>query len=130
MLREDGILFIATLFSWRYHPVPEDYYRFTPAGLEILFEDIACLETNFNSYFRRHDMRGFWNSKRDAVPLDSLGGWRENWKVYYFGKKRQSIKSSVIIGEFYQGGGGHRHNFILVHYGYLHHLLKIILVFN
>lgn len=88
MLHIGGFIFISTVFSWRYHPVPEDYYRFTPAGLMALFEDkITCLETNFNSYFRRHNIVGRWSNKKDAVPVDDFGGFRENWRVYYFGQR-------------------------------------------
>lgn len=32
-----GIIFAATVFSWAYHPAPEDYYRFSPTGLQELF---------------------------------------------------------------------------------------------
>lgn len=87
ILRPGGLCFIGTLFSWRYHPVPQDYWRFTPAALEVLFSGLTCLETNFNIGPRRNDMRGFWGSKRDTVPVDELGGWRENWQVYYLGMK-------------------------------------------
>ncbi len=31
---------------------------------------MICLETNFNIGLRRGDSRGFWGSKRDAVPVD------------------------------------------------------------
>jgi SAM-dependent methyltransferase len=87
VLKPGGIAFIATLFSWRYHPVPGDYYRYTHEGLVELFDGLECLEANFNSFHRREDNRGHWGSKRDHVPVDMLGGWRENWKVYYLGRK-------------------------------------------
>lgn len=32
-------LFVATVFDWPYHPAPEDYFRFSPAGLRELFEN-------------------------------------------------------------------------------------------
>ena len=28
-----------------------------------------------------------YHNKKDEVPIDGLGGWRENWQVYYVGKK-------------------------------------------
>jgi hypothetical protein len=32
-------IFAATVFSWSYQPAPEDYFRFSPAGLRELFEN-------------------------------------------------------------------------------------------
>ncbi|MDI9430196.1 MAG: methyltransferase domain-containing protein [Planctomycetota bacterium] len=32
-----GYVFAATVFSWSYHPAPEDYFRFSPAGLREVF---------------------------------------------------------------------------------------------
>lgn len=87
ILKPDGICFCNTLFAWRYHPVPGDFFRFSPTGLTALFPELNKLEANFNNFWRRHDSQGFWESKLDSVPLDELGGWRENWKVYYIGQK-------------------------------------------
>lgn len=87
VLKPGGVAFIGTLFSWRYHPVPGDYWRYTHQGLAELFDGLECLEANFNSFHRREDARGHWGSKRDHVPVDMLGGWRENWKVFYLGRK-------------------------------------------
>ncbi|AWM28070.1 methyltransferase domain-containing protein [Sinorhizobium fredii] len=88
ILKPGGVVFIGTLFAWRYHPVPGDYWRYTHQGLVELFDGLECLEANFNAFHRREDARGHWGSKRDHVPVDMLGGWRENWKVYYLGRKR------------------------------------------
>ncbi len=35
--RPGGTVFIATVFEWGYHPSPEDYFRFSPAGLRECF---------------------------------------------------------------------------------------------
>ena len=52
-----------------------------------LFEGLKVIECKFDKFYRRQDIRGIWNNKKDEVPIDSLGGWRENWQVYYFGMK-------------------------------------------
>ena len=96
-LKPGGICFISTIFSWRYHPVPEDYWRFSPAGLEALFENLICLGTNFGIKQRRNDIRGFWDNKKDAVPIDELGGWRENWRAWYLGKKPAMNNASLAL---------------------------------
>jgi SAM-dependent methyltransferase len=35
--RPGGWIFIATVFSWPYHPSPEDYFRYSPVGLRECF---------------------------------------------------------------------------------------------
>ncbi|HZH99440.1 MAG TPA: hypothetical protein VEX38_10755 [Fimbriimonadaceae bacterium] len=32
-----GAVYLSTIFSWVYHPSPEDYFRFSPTGLEQCF---------------------------------------------------------------------------------------------
>lgn|GEM_PF-1600462 len=87
ILKPGGYCYVSTVWSWRYHPVPVDYYRFSPDCLEFLFRSVEKLEANFNSASRRRDIRGFWPNRHDSVPVDWLGGWRENWVVYFFGRK-------------------------------------------
>ncbi len=87
LLNKGGFCIIFTVWSWRYHPCPIDYWRFSPDCLKFLFEDIKCIDADFDISTRRKDIRGFWKNKLDAVPIDNLGGWRENWGSYYIGKK-------------------------------------------
>jgi SAM-dependent methyltransferase len=87
MMNEGGILYLSTVWAWRYHPIPEDYWHFSLAASEILFEHLHCYETNFNIAQRREDIHGYFDNKLDAVPLDGLGGRRENWRVYFFEAK-------------------------------------------
>ena len=35
--RPGGHIYVATVFEWPYHPSPEDYFRFSPAGLRECF---------------------------------------------------------------------------------------------
>lgn len=37
-LKPGGLLILSTVFSYRYHPAPVDYWRFTPACLRMLAE--------------------------------------------------------------------------------------------
>ncbi len=89
ILKPGGLCFVYTLFSWRYHCSPIDYWRFSPACLAYLFKDLECLEANWDSKNRRQDHRGSNNEEKwhDSVPLDNLGGWRENWRVFFMGRK-------------------------------------------
>jgi SAM-dependent methyltransferase len=93
ILKPDGLALVCTCFSWRFHPVPGDYFRFSHMALEQIFAD-AGLETVTSGYDlrqRRHDMRGGkLAGNTDAAPADDLGGFRENWAVYYAGRKPSS----------------------------------------
>jgi SAM-dependent methyltransferase len=87
ILKPGGLAITHTLFSWRNHPCPIDYWRFSKECLEFLFADLECLETGYDLSERRMDRPGFWPSGADSVPVDQLGGWREHWSVYHVGRK-------------------------------------------
>ena len=87
ILKPGGLAITHTLFSWRNHPCPIDYWRFSKECLEFLFADLECLETGYDLSQRRLDQPGFWPSGADSVPVDQLGDWREHWSVYHVGRK-------------------------------------------
>jgi SAM-dependent methyltransferase len=84
ILKPGGIAYTTTLFSWRYHPCPIDYWRFTPDCLSFLFDGLDTLEAGFDDTERRRDVRG---RDRNALKVDAFGGWRENWRVFHVGRK-------------------------------------------
>ena len=43
MLVPDGLLLLTVPFAWRYHPHPDDYFRFTFSGIKILFPSITWM---------------------------------------------------------------------------------------
>lgn len=49
-LKTGGLLILSTVFSFRYHPAPLDYWRFTPACLQMLAEraGFAVLECDWH----------------------------------------------------------------------------------
>lgn len=85
LLKPGGVTLHSTLFSWRYHPCPVDYWRFSAEGLESLFQGLETVHANFDFAERRRDLRG-----RDGnlIECDAIGGWRENVRVNYAGIKR------------------------------------------
>ncbi|MCZ7399974.1 MAG: methyltransferase domain-containing protein [Candidatus Methanoperedens sp.] len=87
LLKPGGIVMNVTVFAWRYHPVPIDYWRFSPEALVYLFKDLVNLEAGFVSTFRRSNDRGAYPNLSDAVPLDEYGGWLESWAVYHVAYK-------------------------------------------
>lgn len=44
VLKPDGYCIISTNMAWIYHPDPEDYYRFTKAGLKYLLGKFSTIE--------------------------------------------------------------------------------------
>ncbi len=95
ILKPGGLALVSTCFAWRFHPVPGDYWRFSHMALERIFED-AGLETITSGYdlrARRNDLRGKLPGNADAVPVDDLGGFRENWGVYYAGRRPAAART-------------------------------------
>lgn len=43
MMLRGGTLFVSVPFCWRVHAYPDDYFRFTPAALEVIFPNIIWL---------------------------------------------------------------------------------------
>ncbi len=86
LLKPGGIAFIVTLFSWRYHPDPIDYWRFSPHCLKFLFDGLDCIEANWDIRNRRVPIQGH-EGDNDICPEDHFGPWLENWRVYYIGRK-------------------------------------------
>lgn len=84
LLKPGGITFHSTLFSWRYHPCPVDFWRYSPAGLSSLFPKLEQLLAEFDYTERRRNIKG---KGGNLAPMDQLGGWRENVRVHYAGRK-------------------------------------------
>jgi SAM-dependent methyltransferase len=84
ILRPGGFTYHSTLFSWRYHPCPVDYWRYTPEALTFLFKDLRVMRAEFDTVERRRNLIG---KGKHRVDPDAFGGWRENWRVFYAGVK-------------------------------------------
>ena len=85
ILKPNGLSLHSTLFAWRFHPCPNDYYRFTHEGMKVLFDGLQHLESYLDDTERRRDII---KDCKSNIPntKDFLGGWRENWRVNYAGK--------------------------------------------
>ncbi len=84
LLKPGGLTYHSTLFSWRYHPCPIDYWRFTPDALKFLFAELECVQSGFDDLERRRNIIGRGKNK---LVADAFGGWRENQRVYFGGRK-------------------------------------------
>lgn len=61
IVRPGGLLVHLAPFAWRYHPFPEDHWRFSHSGLKLLFERAGHVETILSGYdigSRRKNQRG------------------------------------------------------------------------
>lgn len=88
ILKPGGLALVSTCFAWRFHPVPGDYFRFSHMALEQIFTDagIDAIASGYDVRMRRDDRRGKLSERADAAPVDEMGGFRENWLVYYAGR--------------------------------------------
>lgn len=90
LLKPQGLCLVHTVFSWRYHPVPHDYFRFTDDGMNYLFSTrnrLTSILCGYDITRRRENIKGGYFEDKDIPPIDSLGGFRENWSVFYIGVK-------------------------------------------
>lgn len=53
MLRDDGYFLISTPFLLRIHAAPNDYWRWTPQGMQALLEDAGFSEVKVGSWGNR-----------------------------------------------------------------------------
>lgn len=101
VLRVDGVLVVAVPFSFPLHPFPNDYWRFTPWGLESLlqvfpdylldaighpelphtvvgvaFKDIRLQESDLTAFTAAfNEWKGFWD---EAITWQNSMGSRED----------------------------------------------------
>ena len=91
LTKPGGLLIHRTIFSYRYHPIPIDYWRFSSQCLEYLFTDSGRTRTLIKGYDlrgRRRNRLGYALDSRP--PIDWMGGFRENWQVLWIGRKLES----------------------------------------
>lgn len=81
VLRPGGVTFHTSLFTTRYQPRPEDFFRYTPEGLKALFAEFECLTAEFDATERHR------SPSRSSGTGDIFGGTREGWRVTYAGRK-------------------------------------------
>jgi SAM-dependent methyltransferase len=85
ILKEGGVTYHTTLFSWRYHKDPEDYWRYSPAALDVIFSKLEKNSSHFDTAERRRSIIGKGHNR---ITPDIFGGWRENWRVHGIYKKK------------------------------------------
>jgi len=88
LAKPGGLIIHRTLFAYRYHPEPVDFWRFSSQCLEHLFtsaSDASTIVKGYDIRGRRRNRRG--TNLNHRPPIDWLGGFRENWLVLWIGRK-------------------------------------------
>lgn len=88
LTKPGGLMVHRTVFSYRYHPQPIDYWRFSSQCLENLFTESGqaiTLAKGYDLRGRRRNRMGYGLDTRP--PIDWMGGFRENWQVLWIGRK-------------------------------------------
>jgi len=81
MCMTGGLILTIVPFSQRFHEFPDDYFRYTPRGVERLFQNAGSVVVHESGY----DIIGRTNNWQgsglhfDLVPKDRFGAWRETW---------------------------------------------------
>lgn len=77
-LEEEGYLFISVPFVWNLHSFPEDYWRFTPSSLEVLFPVLNLIK---NKSFYSTKTRGErYPLNYDLLRLNEFKlDWKSRW---------------------------------------------------
>ena len=78
LMADDGILLISVPFSWEIHGFPDDYWRFTPSGVRMLFQELD---------FETHKGTAFAGKNSQGASLDGD-----------FFKLKFSLKSRHLLG--------------------------------
>lgn len=54
LLQKNGLLFIAVPWVWRYHPYPDDYFRYSFSGIKSLFPNMEWIYQSTCSQDGKH----------------------------------------------------------------------------
>ena len=65
--KPDGVILVGAPFAWYYHKYPVDFWRFTPDGLQFLFERTGMVET-IDAGFKNF----CWSVKKQRLKTNNL----------------------------------------------------------
>ena len=79
ILSDEGVLFSVHPWVWRYHKYPDDYFRFSPRGIQLLFDDLEhWLPMLYSTY-----VQGEFFSFSDDEEIDNkLAVMHKNGRKY------------------------------------------------
>lgn len=49
LVKKGGYVFISVPWVWRYHAYPDDYFRFSPNGVKVLFPEISFADMAYST---------------------------------------------------------------------------------
>jgi SAM-dependent methyltransferase len=72
LCKADGYVYVSTPFLVRLHAFPNDYWRFTPAGLRVLLESCGLAPLWVRSWGNRQVVRANFDRWVSRLPWQSL----------------------------------------------------------
>tara|TARA_B100001093_G_scaffold457369_1_gene469019 strand:- start:100 stop:687 length:588 start_codon:yes stop_codon:yes gene_type:complete len=75
ILKKGGIIVLNTPFSWNYHEIPIDYWRFTHSGLRYLLTksgDTEIIDFGYHSKVTKDPKHMFTEKNQPKYPTNSL----------------------------------------------------------
>ena len=89
LTRSGGKIYISVPWVWRYHPYPDDYFRFSWRGIEELFENVQCSDMSYST-----NIPGEFHEINDSsTKIDSKLGIRKR----VWGKGRRKYLPSLMV---------------------------------
>lgn len=86
LLRPGGKLFLSVPWVWRYHMYPDDYWRFSPQSLPLLFPDLSWSEILYSTNVPQEQLVfESGSSKTDdsmKLVIDLGNGYSRNYMPY------------------------------------------------
>jgi len=82
LLRDGGTLYISVPWVWRYHPYPDDYFRFSWRGVQELFDGYEWRDINYSTNIEGE----FYPIKSADDRIDSALGFRK--RVWFRGRRK------------------------------------------
>lgn len=73
LLKPGGVLYIATPWVWRYHPYPDDYFRFSFNGIRSLFPGLEWVAQEYSTNKNSRDFIPAVNGSDNALAVESDG---------------------------------------------------------
>lgn len=83
LMRPGAALYLSVPWVWRWHPYPDDYWRFSWQGVEALFPTLAWTDFTFSTYIPGEffpatagtdDKRSYWVGGKKYLPYLELHG--------------------------------------------------------
>ena len=107
VLRPDGALLVSCPFQFKIHNYPADYWRFTPAALELLLEDYPSRIVGWHGPKHRpaHVWALAFREERPAIMPEQFERYRTLLKLYAWEPQSAFRELRYRLGSLFFGRG-------------------------